>query len=233
MATRTYPSRWQQIGLELPLEPQSSREDFLISDSNADALRMIEAWPHWPESVLLLIGERGSGKSHLAAIWAAQARAEIFSGASLAGADVAALAEMPALVIDAVDEIGAAEAPLFHLLNLARQGRRSLLLTAQRRPDLWGLKTPDLLSRLRLAPVVELGAPDDALLQSVLGKLFRDRQLLVDPSVIDFIALHIDRSLDVARAFVELIDRVALARGSAVTRSLARELLIDATDESD
>jgi chromosomal replication initiation ATPase DnaA len=233
MAARTYPSRWQQLGLELPLEPQFSREDFLISDSNADALRLIEAWPHWPDSVLLLIGERGSGKSHLAAIWAAHTGAEIFSGATLAHADVTALTEKPALVIDAIDELGAAEAPLFHLLNLARQGRRSLLLTAQRRPDLWGLKTPDLLSRLRLAPVVELGAPDDALLQSVLHKLFRDRQLLVDPAVIDFIALHIDRSLEVARAFVELIDRVALARGSAVTRSLARELLIDATDESD
>jgi chromosomal replication initiation ATPase DnaA len=233
MAARTYPSRWQQLGLELPLEPQFSREDFLISDSNADALRLIEAWPRWPDSVLLLIGERGSGKSHLAAIWAAQAGAEIFSGAALANADVAALTEKPALVIDAIDELGAAEAPLFHILNLARQGRRSLLLTAQRRPDLWGLKTPDLLSRLRLAPVVELGAPDDALLQSVLHKLFRDRQVLVDPAVIDFIALHIDRSLEVARAFVELIDRVALARGSAVTRSLARELLVDGTDESD
>jgi chromosomal replication initiation ATPase DnaA len=233
MAARTYPSRWQQLGLELPLEPQFSREDFLVSDSNADALRLIDAWPHWPDSVLLLIGERGSGKSHLAAIWAARAGAEIFSGAALAHADVATLMEKPALVIDAIDELGAAEAPLFHLLNLARQGRRSLLLTAQRRPDLWGLKTPDLLSRLRLAPVVELGAPDDALLQSVLHKLFRDRQLLVDPAVIDFIALHIDRSLEVARAFVDLIDRVALARGSAVTRSLARELLIEATDEND
>jgi chromosomal replication initiation ATPase DnaA len=233
MAARTYPSRWQQLGLELPLEPQFSREDFLVSDSNADALRLIEAWPHWPESVLLLIGERGSGKSHLAAIWAARAQAEIFSAAALAGADIAELTERPALVIDAIDELGPAEAPLFHLLNLARQGQRSLLLTAQRRPDLWGLKTPDILSRLRLAPVVELGAPDDALLQSVLAKLFRDRQLLVDPAVVDFIALHIDRSLEVARAFVELIDRVALARGSAVTRSLARELLIDATDESD
>jgi chromosomal replication initiation ATPase DnaA len=233
MAARTYPSRWQQLGLELPLEPQFSREDFLISDSNADALRLIEAWPHWPDSVLLLIGERGSGKSHLAAIWAAQAAAEIFSGAALSHADVTALTEKPALVIDAIDELGAAEAPLFHLLNLAREGRRSLLLTAQRRPDLWGLKTPDLLSRLRLAPVVELGAPDDALLQSVLHKLFRDRQLLVDPAVIDFIALHIDRSLEVARAFVDLIDRVALARGSAVTRSLVREFLLDTTDESD
>lgn len=230
---RTYPSRWQQLGLELPLAPQFSREDFLVSDSNADALRLIEAWPQWPDSVLLLIGERGSGKSHLAAIWAAQAGAEIFSGAALASVDIRELMERPALAIDAVDELGSAEAPLFHVLNLVRQGGRSLLLTAQNRPDHWGLKTPDLVSRLRLAPVVELGAPDDTLLQEVLAKLFRDRQLLVDPAVIDFIALHIDRSLEVARAFVELIDRVALARGSAVTRSLARELLIDATDESD
>jgi chromosomal replication initiation ATPase DnaA len=233
MAARTYSSRWQQLGLELPLTPQFSREDFLASDSNADALHLIEAWPHWPESVLLLVGERGSGKSHLAAIWATQARAEIISGTRLADINVAQVMERPALAIDAVDELGGAEAPLFHLLNLARERRRSVLLTAQSRPDHWGLKTPDLLSRLRLAPVVELGAPDDFLLQDVLAKLFRDRQLLVDPAVIDFIALHIDRSLEVARAFVELIDRVALARGSAVTRSLARELLIDATDETD
>jgi chromosomal replication initiation ATPase DnaA len=233
MAVSMHPWRWQQLGLELPLKPQFSRDDFLISESNVDALRMIEAWPRWPESVLLLIGAPGSGKSHLAAIWATRAKAEIFSGAGLADADIAALSEKPALVIDAADELGAAEAPLFHLLNLARQEKQSLLLTARRRPDLWRLKTPDLLSRLRLAPAVELGAPDDALLQSVLRKLFRDRQLLVDPAVIDFIALHIDRSLDVARAFVELIDRIALARGSAVTRALARELLLDVTGEAD
>ena len=61
------PSRWQQLGLELPLKPQFSRDDFLVSESNADALRLIEAWPHWPDQVLLLVGAPGSGKSHLAA----------------------------------------------------------------------------------------------------------------------------------------------------------------------
>jgi len=231
MAAALRPSRWQQLGLELPLKPQFSRDDFLASESNADAVRMIEAWPGWPDPVLLLVGGPGTGKSHLATIWAGQAGAEIMSGEALATADVAALAKKPALAIDAADALGAAEAPLFHLLNLARQEKMSVLLTARCRPDHWGLKTPDLLSRLRLAPSVELGAPDDALLHAVLGKLFRDRQLLVEPAVVDFIALHIDRSLDVARAFVALIDRVALARGVAVTRALARELLLDVDDD--
>ncbi|MEW6438784.1 MAG: hypothetical protein AB1508_16620 [Pseudomonadota bacterium] len=231
MAAGLRPSRWQQLGLELPLKPQFSRDDFLVSESNADALRMIEAWPDWPDPVLLLVGGPGTGKSHLATIWADEAGAEIMLGEALATADVAALAKKPALAIDAADALGAAEAPLFHLLNLARQEKMSVLLTARCRPDHWGLKTPDLLSRLRLAPSVELGAPDDALLHAVLGKLFRDRQLLVEPAVVDFIALHIARSLDVARAFVALIDRAALARGGAVTRALARELLFDGDDD--
>ena len=227
------PSRWQQLGLELPLKPQFSRDDFLVSESNADALRLIEAWPHWPDQVLLLVGAPGSGKSHLAAIWAAEVGAEIMSGEALATADIAALSDRPALAIDAADRLGAAEAPLFHLLNLARQENMSVLLTARTHPDHWGLKTPDLLSRLRLAPSVTLGAPDDALLHSVLRKLFRDRQLLVDPAIIDLIALHIDRSLVVARAFVAHIDRIALARGSAVTRAVVRELLPDVNDTTD
>lgn len=229
MGAPTHPPRWQQLGLEWPLQPHFSRDDFLTSDSNAAALRTIEAWPHWPDNVLLLVGAPGSGKSHLAAIWAAHTGAQTISGADLGHSKLAALAAHPALVIDAAEDLDT-EAPLFHLLNIARQDRKSVLLTARRAPDFWGLKTADLLSRLRLAPMVEIDAPDDALLQAVLKKLFRDRQLLVDPAVVDFIALHIDRSLDMARAFVATLDRLSLARGSAISRALARELLVDATE---
>ncbi len=81
------------------------------------------------------------------------------------------------------------------------------------------------MSRLRLAPAVELGPPDEALLNAVLVKLFCDRQLIVDAAVVDYIALHIDRSLDLARRVVALLDREALARGRKVTRAMARELL--------
>lgn len=227
----------RQLTLDLELPPHFGRDDFLAAPPNAAALQMIEAWPQWPDQLLLLLGPPGAGKSHLAAIWAVRANADIISVKSLAAADLFALAARPALAIEDAEEIGAAEAPLFHLINLARERKTSLLLTARQRPELWGLATADLLSRLRLAPAVELGTPDDALLNAGLVKLFCDRQLTVDAAVVDYIALHIDRSLDMARRIVALLDREALARGRKVTRAMARELLqgirADAGEEED
>jgi chromosomal replication initiation ATPase DnaA len=58
--------------------------------------------------------------------------------------------------------------------------------------------------------------------------LFDDRQLRVDPTVIDYVALRIERSLDAARAIVAALDREALTRSRAVTRPMAAALLKDA-----
>lgn len=214
-----------QLALDLELPAHFGREDFLAAPANASALHMIEAWPDWPDQLLLLLGPPGSGKSHLAAIWAKRADAETVAVKTLGETDLFALAEKPALVLEDAEEIGAAEAPLFHLINLVRERKASLLLTAQQRPASWGLATPDLLSRLRLAPAVELEPPGDALLKAGLVKLFNDRQLSVDAAVVDYIALHIDRSFDIARRIVALLDREALARGGKVTRAMARALL--------
>ncbi len=107
-----------------------------------------------------------------------------------------------------------------------------MLLTARSAPDDWGLRKPDLHSRLRLAPVVALGEPDEQLARAVLFKLFSDRQLAVEPAVIAYIALRIERSLGAARAIVEALDREALARGRAVTRAMAALVLKDAAGEA-
>ncbi|MCX4198808.1 hypothetical protein OMR07_27865, partial [Methylobacterium organophilum] len=60
----------RQLAFDLPLDPRSGREDFLVGPANEAAYALIEAWPDWPDSVLVLTGPSGSGKSHLAAIWA-------------------------------------------------------------------------------------------------------------------------------------------------------------------
>jgi len=215
----------RQLALDLDVPPHFGRDDFLSGPPNETALQMIEAWPHWPDQHLLLFGPPGAGKSHLAAIWACGAEADIITAKSLTGADLLALAAKPALVVEDADTIGPAEAALFHLINLVRERKTSLLVTARQRPELWNLATADLLSRLRLAPAVELGMPDDVLLNAVLVKLFCDRQLTVEAAVVDYIARNIDRSLDLARHIVAWLDREALARGGKVTRAMARELL--------
>ncbi len=218
----------RQLVFDLPHQPRHSREDFLAAPSNRDALAAIDAWPGWPGRMLLLVGPPGAGKTHLGAIWAERAGAERLKGEALGAADLPKIAAGKALLIDDADRIGAAEAALFHLVNLARESGAFLLLTATSAPDLWGLEKADLLSRLRLAPLVALGEPDEALARAVLVKLFDDRQLRVEPQVVDYIAVRIERSLAAARAIVEALDREALARGRAVTRPMAAALLKDA-----
>jgi chromosomal replication initiation ATPase DnaA len=216
----------RQIPLELPLEPRFGREDFLVSPSNEEAWSLFERWPDWPGRMLLLVGPGGAGKSHLGAIWAKEAHARTLSASSLPLADLPALAQSGAVLLEDAGPSFAAETELFHLINLMRETGGYLAITSHVRPDLWDLKIPDLLSRLRLAPVVEIAAPDDALVRAVLVKLFIDRQLIVDTSVIEFLALRIERSIDAARRVVDLIDREALARGRPVTRPIASEVLM-------
>jgi chromosomal replication initiation ATPase DnaA len=225
----------KQLTFDLPLDPRFGAEDFLVSPSNEQAYGLIETWPDWPDTILLLVGPRGSGKSHLASIWATNAHAWTVDAVAITHDKVPHLVSNGALAIEDMDRGERDEAALFHLLNLAREKKASLLITCETPPDRWNLRTPDLLSRLRLAPSVTLEAPDDALLKAVLVKLFVDRQLVVDTSVVDYIALRIERSLAKASEIVALLDREALSRGRRVSRAIAAEILGAAqeTDENE
>lgn len=210
-----------QLPLELPSAPRYGRAEFLASGSNRVALAMIERWPDWPDRALLLLGPPGSGKTHLCHIWAARAGALMARPDALP--DIATLADTAPCAI-AVEDIERVtdETALFHIFNHVVEDSAHLLLTAGRLPD---AKLPDLLSRLRRAPIVELAPPDEALMHAVLDKLFCDRQLVVDAPALAYAALRLERSLDAARAFVAEVDRAALAQGRPVTRALAADVM--------
>ena len=225
MSERGEATRPRQLTLELSLEPSFREEDFLLAHSNMVALATLRRWPHWPGRRLIITGPPGSGKSHLAAIFAQRAQARVLRAAAIRLADVPALAHAPALAIDDADIAPIDEAALFHLLNLMDERGHFVVMTAKSPPDLWGLRTPDLLSRLRLSPLAPLGPPDEALVRDVLVKLFADHQLVVEPSVVAWLTRHLERSLGAARAAVETLDREALSLGRRVTRPLASRVL--------
>jgi|SRR5579883_2768992 chromosomal replication initiation ATPase DnaA len=218
--------RPRQLALALDHAESYAREDFLSGPCNQDAVRLIDCWPDWPDNAVALIGPEGSGKTHLAMIWAAAAGARVISARSLNEAEIPAALATGALVVEDAGTTSADRA-LFHLINLAREERASLLLTARTPPATWPLSVPDLVSRLRALPLATLQAPDDVMLRAVIVKLAADRQLALDEAVVRYLSLHIERSFAAARAAVIALDNEALRRRRPVSRALAAEIFGD------
>ncbi|MDP5308256.1 chromosomal replication initiator DnaA [Paracoccus spongiarum] len=219
----------RQLTLDLTTPPAHARGDFLPAPANEAALAALDAPQDWPQGRMLLIGPDGAGKSHMAAFWAAENGARRIKAAALRpeAADLLA-AEGAALVVEDADRTGraaGAEQALFHLWNLCGPRDCLLLMTARTPPRDWGLVLPDLRSRMDAMPQVRLGPPDEALLAAVLVKLFADRQLAVPAGLIDWLVLHMDRDLGLARRLVAGIDRAAMAARGPVTRRIAADLL--------
>jgi len=215
----------RQLAFALPHAESLTRDNFLEGPANAAGLALVGAWPEWPAKTMFLVGPDGSGKSHLAAIWAEQAGARSVGAHALCAVNVPAELATGALVLEDLRSGDIDERALFHLLNMAREDGAYILITGREAPASLPIALNDLRSRLRAIPVIELLPPDDQLFRALIVKLCADRQLSVDESVVSYVATRIERSYAAARQAVALLDGESLRLGRPVTRALAAELL--------
>lgn len=216
----------RQLTFDLPATEARTRADFLVAPANALALEMLDGTANWPQARLILVGPEGSGKTHLAHVWATETGADLVEAAALVSCEIDRLASGP-VALDNADRLAgdtAGEAALFHLLNFMGP-KRPLLMTARTPPRDWGIVLPDLFSRLQAAPIATLAAPDDALLSAVLVKLFTDRQVAVAANLIPYLVSRMPRQISAAQDLVAALDARALAEGRPITRQLAGEVL--------
>ena len=194
-----------QIALPLawPADPQA--DAFLVSASNASAVHTIEHHGAWPTRAAILTGPRKSGRSLLARIFAGK------SGGT---------------IIDDAEQ--AAEADIFHAWNRAQETRRPLLIVADAEPPAWGVKLPDLRSRLAASAHAAIGAPDDALVRSLLAQLFERRGLDARPDLLDWLASRIERSHVAVIRAVDALDQEAMERRKRLSIPFAKITLVDA-----
>ncbi|MBS8259206.1 hypothetical protein DYI23_03145 [Roseibium polysiphoniae] len=214
----------RQLPLELPHEQALGRDDYLVGSSNRAAFDLLERWPDWPSAVVVLAGPVGAGKTHLVEAWHEDTGAAVLAAADLTVESVTGLVAAGAVALEDAHK-GVDETALFHLLNAARQAGVRVLITSRTWPTAWNLTLPDLVSRLRAATPVEILEPDDSLLRQVLVKLFADRQIVIDPGVVEYLVVRMERSLGVAGRAVDAIDREALAGRVKITKPLAGRVL--------
>jgi chromosomal replication initiation ATPase DnaA len=225
VAVRVQP---RQLAFALPHAESLTRDNFLEGPANEAGLALIERWPDWPNRIMLLVGPEGSGKSHLAAIWAEIAGARSIPARALTPNAVPGALATGALVVEDLKPGDFDERAMFHLMNLAREDEVSILMTARLSPSAFEVELRDLRSRLRAVPTVPLLPPDDLLFRSLIVKFCADRQLSIDETVVSYLISRIERSYAAARQAVDLLDSEALRLGRPVTRALAAELLRNA-----
>ena len=189
--------------IALPLGwPAEQQGEFLVVESNARAVRLLEHWATWPVRTAVLAGPPKSGRSLLGRIFAAR------SGGSV------------------IDDAGTvAEEELFHAWNRAQEERRPLLLIASALPPDWPVALPDLRSRLAASPAAAIGAPEDTLIAALFERGFARRHLDARPDRITWLTARTERSHTAVMDTIDRLDRAALAGRRRLTIPLARETL--------
>ncbi|MEL6914246.1 MAG: DnaA/Hda family protein [Pseudomonadota bacterium] len=212
----------EQLAFPQPLHTSYAPHDFHDGEASAVARAMLARPSDWPQGKLVLTGEAGSGKTHLARIFAEG------TGAAIHGPrDLPARAEHPVVIDDAPGVAGRADAEeaLFHLHNNLAAAGLPLLLVARQPPSAWGIVLPDLRSRMEATAIARIAAPDDATLAGILAKLMADRQLNPAPNLLGYLTRRMGRSYAEAGRIVGLLDTLSLAEKREITTALAARVL--------
>ena len=215
---------------DFDLPAAMSGGDFIISDNNREAIEWLAKHSEWSVPAFIIYGAPACGKSHVCQIWQELTGAVKVTANNLdSEAWLENLQPNGFYVIDDLDLILAGaemrQKSVFHLYNfLFNEGGR-VLVTSTVAPKDIDLALADLQSRLRGAPAVAIGEPDDGTLHALFVKMFDDRQVNIKPEVIDFITPRIERSYKAVRDTVTDLDGLSLKGKRAITIPLVREWL--------
>ena len=222
----------QQLTFSLSFKEALEKEDFFFSQCNLNAAKTIGNWEIWNSGVMILVGPKYAGKTHLCTVWAKETDA-FFIDVNEIYEKLNQCLSMEFVCIEDIDNLSKqeekkkeeTEEALFHLINHATQRNRKALFSARKMPHEWSLNLKDLESRMLSFDKVLIEEPDDKLVLALLMKLFNDRQVAINHSELNHIALRIDRSYSSLYEFVKLIDQKSLALQKKINSSLINEAI--------
>ena len=217
-----------QLIIDLPTREALGREDFLVNSRNEDAVCFIDNFPNQKINSGILIGSRGSGKTHLVNVLCSNLGRKKWSFLNPKNENIYDTFSINDLVIiEDINNFNSKEDEdfLFHSINLSKELNKALLLTSSRKISKLDFRTLDLVSRLDAMQAAFIEEPDDMLMEALIIKLFNDRQIIIKPNIVNFLMQRIERSYLGVAEIIDLIDKVSLSRKKSVSISLIKGLI--------
>ena len=218
----------KQLYFDMPDKTALGIEDYIITESNSFAFDLISRMIKGEINQGVISGPSFSGKTHLSKILIKN----IGSNESLyIDRDYKKIIEKVGssnlIVIENIDKVleDKSEEDLFHIINFTKESDKRLLMTSGKSISKIEFKLEDLKSRLNATLEAKIMQPDDELMKLVLIKIFNDKQLLINPNVINFLKSRLERSYKSINDFIEKIDKFSLEKGKKITIALINDLI--------
>ena len=218
----------KQLYFDMPDKTALGIEDYIITESNSFAFDLISRMIRGEINQGVISGPSFSGKTHLSKILIKN----IGSNESLyIDRDYKKIIEKVGssnlIVIENIDKVleDKSEEDLFHIINFTKESDKKLLMTSGKSISNIEFKLEDLKSRLNAILEAKIMQPDDELMKLVLIKIFNDKQLLINPNVINFLKSRLERSYKSINDFIEKIDKFSLEKGKKITIALINDLI--------
>ena len=203
---------YQQI-LPLKLLPSYGRHDFIVGQSNLEAVKWIDNFSKSKVNGLVIIGPSASGKSHL--ISTLKNKYKIFEAGEINEENINIL-ELKDLIIENIEKI---ENHYFflHVINVVREKNFKVLLTSRLPINKLNIRLEDLKSRLIAYSHSKILLPTDDVLRGIIIKISKDKGLLLSDIVINYIISHVERSYSIINSFIDELDQLSLIRKKKIT----------------
>ena len=191
----------RQLALKISPPPRPTLENF-VAGANAELVARLRELlaGNFPESVLYLWGEPGSGKSHLLHAYGRHA-------------------------VDDVEKLDdAAQIGLFNAINEARQSGGAVLAAGNAPPAQLPLRE-DLKSRLAWGLVYQVKPLTDEERAVFLRGEAERRGMRLPEEIIGYLLTHVRRDLPTLAAILDALDKNSLERQRQITLPLLKDTL--------
>ena len=202
-----------QQTLPLKLLPSYGRHDFIVGESNLEAVKWVDNFSKSKVNGLVIIGPTASGKSHL--ISTLKNKYKIL-GAEDINKEKINILELKDLIIENIEKI---ENHYFflHIINFVKEKNFKVLLTSRLPIKELNIRLQDLKSRLLAYSHSNILLPTDDVLRGIIIKISKDKGMLLSDAVINYILNHLERSYSIINSFINELDQLSLIRKKKIT----------------